>query len=440
MSAPAKGPFTIVGLEVENYKRIRAVHIDPKGNVIELSGKNRQGKTSILDAIWSVFKQASVTNDRPIHDGADRATIKVNLGTIRAERRYSEKGTTLVLESAEGAKFSKPQQLLDEIIGDLSFDPLAFTRMKPAEQYDQLRRMVPLEVDVDQLEAMNEGDFGRRTELNRAMSAKRATASALIVPDGLPDQPLDEKALLDKIEGAARANADIEKRKMSRARVADEVRNLSAAAQAQRDRAADFRRLAEEAERTATMHEQEAMVQKRRLETAEPLPAPVDVAATRQELERAQQINAGIAKARERERIRAEADELARQAEELTQAMQGRNHAVIQAIANAKMPIAGLSFAKGQVTFNGQPFSQASGAEQLMVSMAIGMFANPKLRVILIRDASLLDDESMVTVRKMAEKHGYQVWLERVTSNQGVGVYIEDGTVVAVDGRKVAGA
>jgi len=80
------------------------------------------------------------------------------------------------------------------------------------------------------------------------------------------------------------------------------------------------------------------------------------------------------------------------------------------------------------VTLDGVPFEQASSAEQLRCSVAMGLALNPKLRVLLIRDGSLLDEDSLRMVAEMADAQGAQVWLERV--GDGVaGVLIEDGEV-----------
>ena len=99
-------------------------------------------------------------------------------------------------------------------------------------------------------------------------------------------------------------------------------------------------------------------------------------------------------------------------------------------ISKAAYPVAGLGFDQlGGVTFNGLPFSQASTAEQLRVSVAIGLALNPQLRVLLIRDGSLLDDDSMKMVAKMAAKADAQVWIERVEIDGQVSVVIEDGAI-----------
>ena len=59
------------------------------------------------------------------------------------------------------------------------------------------------------------------------------------------------------------------------------------------------------------------------------------------------------------------------------------------------MPVEGLGFGAGIVTFNGLPFDQASTAEQLRVSVAIAMAANPKLRVLRIKHGNDLDADNL---------------------------------------------
>jgi hypothetical protein len=96
----------------------------------------------------------------------------------------------------------------------------------------------------------------------------------------------------------------------------------------------------------------------------------------------------------------------------------------------AKYPIEGLRYDSVEgVLYNDIPFSQASSAEQLRVSVAIGIALNPTLKVLLIRDGSLLDEDSMKLLLEMAKAADAQVWLERVGTDQTTSVIIEDGKV-----------
>jgi len=101
-------------------------------------------------------------------------------------------------------------------------------------------------------------------------------------------------------------------------------------------------------------------------------------------------------------------------------------------LSEAKFPVAGLSFDESGVTFNGLPFAQSSGAEQLRASVAIAMAMNPKLKVLLCRDGSLLDDDSLALLSQIVEDNGYQLWLERVGTGAECSVIIEDGAVKEV--------
>jgi hypothetical protein len=81
------------------------------------------------------------------------------------------------------------------------------------------------------------------------------------------------------------------------------------------------------------------------------------------------------------------------------------------------------------VTLNGIPLGQASAAEQLRVSVALAMAANPKLRVLRILDGSLLDTESLAIIGELAKENDFQAWIEVVDESGKVGIVIEDGRV-----------
>jgi hypothetical protein len=100
-------------------------------------------------------------------------------------------------------------------------------------------------------------------------------------------------------------------------------------------------------------------------------------------------------------------------------------------LAAADFPIKGLAFDEDGVTFNDVPFAQASSAERLRVSTAMCMALNPELRVLYIRDGSLLDDSNLDLIGRMAEANDFQIWVERVGTKDAGAIIIEDGEVVA---------
>ena len=82
------------------------------------------------------------------------------------------------------------------------------------------------------------------------------------------------------------------------------------------------------------------------------------------------------------------------------------------------------------------PFGQLSQSEQLYHSVLISMVQNPELRVIRIKDASLFDAASLLSLKNLANKYDIQIWLEVVSEDEAKGInmlVIEDGQVKGGD-------
>jgi hypothetical protein len=179
--------------------------------------------------------------------------------------------------------------------------------------------------------------------------------------------------------------------------------------------------------------EREKQVQemKDRLAAAPPLPPAIDTTEIRAKIEAARKTNTNVRALDKKLAHVKRAQQLESESEQLTGRMKDRDEAKRAAIAAAKMPIEGLAFGEGVVLLNSVPFEQASDAEQLRASVAIAAALNPKLRVIRIRDGSLLDDQAMRWLGEFAQSLDMQIWIERVDSSGSVGFVIEDGHVKA---------
>ena len=319
--------------------------------------------------------------------------------------------------------------MLDDLLGSLTFDPLAFSRMEPRKQLEQLRGVVKLDVDIDALDAANKVDYEARTEANRAAKTLRAQAEAIQVTPGTPDKPIDTQALLDELQRAGDANGQLAIRRERREQRAAQARQLRDAAKAAEATIADLERQLQDhrARLTTTVEDAEAI--EHQLASAEPLPPPADLSSLRADLDRANLVNAAVANRMRRSEIETKAAQHEAESERLTTEMDGRAKHRSDAIAAAGMPVQGLSFGEGEVLYNGIPFAQASSAEQLRVSIAIAMAANPKLRVMRIKDGSLLDENGLRMVAEMATSEDFQVWIEQVDTTGRVGIVMEDGAV-----------
>jgi predicted ATP-dependent endonuclease of OLD family len=428
----------VLKVTIQNVKRlVGTLEIIPTTDVVSIVGKNDQGKTTLLQSLRWVFEGAAIIQEEPISRGQERALIRLELGDGReveliAELRLTKKGgRELSFRNADKSPQKlTAQQMANSLRGAISFDPLAFDRMKPREQYDLLRKVANLSVDIEELDRQNAADYSRRTEINRDAKQKRAAAAQLPIvkaADPIPTEPI-----MEEIRGASTFNERINEKKKWRENRAAEADKLEADAKAHRVEAQRLILLADDEDATATEI-------RAKLAEAVPLAPLVDVAVLTEKLNAAIKQNSESAawamSERRRKSLIDEAEHFESESETLTVAMEAREIAKRQAIESAELPVEGLGFGDGIVTFDGLPFAQAGTAKRTEVCCGIAMAMNPKLKVICIEDASLLDKESRAIVERMAEEHGYQYFLELVADTDDPEFVIEEGMVAISDGK-----
>lgn len=401
-------PLRIVRLVAENLMRIEAVEIvpDSDGGLVIVSGRNGQGKTSVLNAIWLALGggEASRAIAKPVREGAEGASVRLDLGDLRVVRTWKADGdSTLKVESADGTrKYGSPQKMLDALVGRLSFDPLAFANLGPREQVTTLLDLVG--IDVDDLAAQRRSLFDERTVVGRELKQHEGQVAALPpAPSDVPDEEVSTADLLAEFREARRAHDDHE---------------------------GAVRRHAEARRRVDVAREELAAAEAALTQTPEPdASALPDLAAVEDRIANADALN-GQVRARRRRMEATAALTAARQTYDLfTEQIEELDAAKAKALQDADLPIDGLGFDDGGVTYNGVPFKQCSAAEQLRVSVAMAMALNPTVRVIRITDGSLLDSDNLRLIEDMAGERGFQVWIERVDESGDVGIVIEDGHV-----------
>jgi hypothetical protein len=436
----------IISLTAENVKRIKAVHITPTGNLVVIGGKNGQGKTSVLDSIMYALAGGDSLPEMPVRKGAEKAAIEVDLGDIIVRRTMTAKGGGgLVVRDKGGAAKSSPQAILDKLMGRIGFDPLEFARAKPEEQAKTLKGLVGLDftkLDADRANAYAERTLaGRQADTLNAQVARAPTFANTPKEEQSADVILAEQAKAQKKNAA---NAEFRSR-MYQVRAAAESAQLRC--ESAKSAVVLAKTRVQELESSLTSARAFVLTQEALLADAETRHGAAALAAETAAKHAAelQDIDLGSfgESLRTIERVNAQVRANQARADLVTKYRVQQSHykdlsRVIDdideqkraAIAAAKYPIPGMAFDQlGGITLNGIPLAQASSAEQLRVSVAVGLALNPTLRVLLCRDGSLLDDDSLAMLAEMAEKAGAQIWLERVGQDGKTSVVIEDGMV-----------
>ncbi|HEY6005345.1 MAG TPA: AAA family ATPase [Anaeromyxobacter sp.] len=424
----------IVRLEAENFKKLVAVEIAPEGGVVEIRGANGAGKSSVLDSIAAAIGGEKLCPAQPIRRGAKGARVEVELDEdLVIERRWTAAGgSRLEVRSKDGLKHSSPQKLLDGLVGKLTFDPLAFLREVPTRQAEILRQLVG--IDFGPLEEKRRKLYDARTIANRQVSqlkARLAGRPEIAVTSDVPAEPVSAAELIAEQQRRSEqltAN-NIERQSLEIARnVFRAAKQAHEAAKAETARAraaleAAERREAETGEALRKQSEHGQVLQAKVAELVDP-----DMGEIPEKLRKLESVNELIRLRHQRALLAGELAAAEEEAQKFDFEIAKIDAQKQGTLEQAKFPIDGLGFTDVGVTLNGLPLEQASSAEQLRVSLAMGAALNPKLRVLLVHDGSLLDEKSLQLVASFAEKAGMQVWLE-VVSPGGAGVVIEDGHV-----------
>jgi recombinational DNA repair ATPase RecF len=393
------------------------------GDVISFCGKNGSGKTTALDALKVILAGAKTVNlERPIKDGQTHSEIIAEIDGVKIVREYVGKPggkystSVKAFDAGTGFEMPNPQSTIEKLLGRggaYMLDPLAFSGLGPTAQVTAMQKLLDLNVDDldDKAGALKE----ELKFAERALEELRAKNANNPSTEGAPESPVDVSALAAELSGIETAANNIgrgeEHLRIKRDLIEDlkgQIARLTADLETKEKEAAEY------AERVEAERERA-----KGLRSAEDVRAELSTAQAHNDLYSLAVRLEGDRKAfREKEARRVQIEN------ELDAIKSERK----KRVAEKKMPVSGLEFGDGGLLYNGQPFSQASRGETIEVGTAIALaMADGQVKVVLIEDASLLDDEHLASVRRLAEAAGAQLILEMVRPSDG------EGTVVVLD-------
>jgi DNA repair exonuclease SbcCD ATPase subunit len=422
----------VTQLVAANFKRIRAVKIEfDGGGVVQISGENGAGKSSVLDALFAAIGGKKAAPADPVRHGEKEATIEVHLDDPKViiSRSFTPDGKTeLKIESRAGERYPSPQAMLDKLFGKLAFDPGAFMHLEAKQRIELLLSVVTYKVDAAKLE-----ELAPESEIEDPIQRLRVRFESIYqdrtVEGRVHDQLKGELAALEAPrEDDPKESVNISDVVAKR----DEMKRLNAVWQSN---LAEFGALVKEATDLAARLK---LVEERRdqLKAILDTTTPPDWSALDEQIENAEAINERIAAARRYENVAERLDESADKIQAKTAHLDRIKSYKEELVRTAVMPVQGLGFDKGDVTFDGVPFEQASQAQKVRVSAGIAMALNPALKVMLVRDGAFLSEKSLALLAEIAAEKEYLVLVETVDTSGTVGIVIDDGAIAATNAPK----
>jgi DNA repair exonuclease SbcCD ATPase subunit len=420
----------MISIEVNNVLRVKAVYLEPDGSVTLIGGKNKAGKSSVLTAIEMCLGGADAIPPEPLRKGATKGHARLDLGDIVVTRSFTARGTTLNIKTADGETVKSPQELLNSLIGRISFDPSEFSRLDPKARMAMLQTIVG--IDFSAIDKKRNETFVKRTEVGRRLKEAEARLKTSVF---YPDAPKEEVSAADLLEEMNKRQAHNAENALALSKVQKQheiVEQAGAELKSAETAIANAEKALEDAKEEFFTCQKVLDASVRlclQMQEAANLLQDQDVAEIKDKIAASDEINKKVRANFARNQETAAVRKLDADHDALTAYIESCNETKEEMLATAKFPIEGLGLSDAGVTFNGLPFEQCSSAESIEVSMAIGLALNPKLPVVLIKHGSLIDDEQLEVVRRIAEAHKAQVIIERVGGGDECAVIIEDGHI-----------
>lgn len=416
----------IVLFKTERTKNLSAIEIKPNGDVI-LSGKNGQGKSNILNIIMSVLTGKKLED--PIKHGEKDAECLIDVGDFKVFKKWTEKGEYIKVVMANGDVKSKPMEFLGGIIGDISFDPLEFASMKPKDQRDILKKLAGL--DFTDIDKEYTKVFESRSEVNVRIKGIIAQIQNTDAPHpSVPNEEISFKEELDKLQQLRdKRKAFLDVISLSK-RMQDNIKLQESIIKTSQEQIDDLLLKINGCRNRITEYEKDI--------SNIVVPSEVtenEIIAVEASLQDIETKNVSIRAANRYRKLIKESESVKQESDAFTQKLSRLEQDKSTIIANANMPIIGLSLGDESVMYNGEIFSNLSEGQKTKVSTAISMALNPELKLIFIRRWADLDSEGKKELTDLSHEKGYDIWAEVVDESGELGYFIESGEIKAINGK-----
>lgn len=398
----------INSLEFENVKRIKAVQLEPsKSGLTIIGGKNRQGKTSVLDSIAWALGGDKFKPSNPMRQGSVvEPHLKVTLDNgITVER--SGKNSSLKVIDSTGNKGG--QQLLNSFVEQFALDLPKFMNQSSKEKAATLLRIIGVGDKLYQLEANEQTLYNQRTAIGRIADQKEKFAKEMPVYTGVPAEPVSASELIRQQQDILARNGENQRKREQR----DYYKSQLELAQTAYEQAKSRLEAAENNYKLASLD-------------AENL-TDENTSELKRNIAEIEEINKKVRANLDREKAEIDAEDYKEQYKHLTNEIENIRQAKKDLLNSADLPLPGLSVEGGELLYNGAKWDCMSGSEQLIVATSIVRKLNPDCGFVLLDKLEQLDGDTLTEFGSWLESQGLQAIATRVSTGDECSIIIEDG-------------
>ena len=416
-------PVKIAALDVENVKRVRAVHLDVTADGLTIiGGNNAQGKTSFLDAIAWTLGGDTYRPSQPLREGAEKLRTRVELTNGIVVERRGENGS---LKVTDGKGQKAGMQLLKTFISTFALDLPDFLNATPAEKAAMLLDVFPgLGEQLDALNRDAKRIYDERHALGQIAERKAKYAAELPYHADAPIDLLSGSEMTQRLQDVLRKNAEND-------RLRRDAEGCKLRLESARRRYDDLRAQLDAAQVALTAAQSDH-------ERATALVGSLqdqDTSGLQRQLEEIDAINARVRQNLDKARAEAEAEDLSQQYAAKSAALDTIRANRIKLLSSVTMPLAELTIGEdGALLYRGRPWDGMSMAEQLRVGVAICSAIKPECGFVLLDGLERFDVVQLRAFAEWLNERDLQAIGTRVSTGDECSIVIDDGAVAASDG------
>ncbi|MBG9737113.1 chromosome segregation protein SMC [Paenibacillus alvei] len=405
-------------LEIENVKRVKAVKIEPTANGLTIvGGKNKQGKTSVLDALaWGL----GGNKYRPSQATREGSVIPPNLHIVMSNGLIVErkgKNSDLKVIDPNGQKGG--QQLLDSFVEELAIDLPKFMNASNKEKANILLRIIGVGSQLHELEVKEQEIYNRRHAIGQIADQKEKFAREQPYFPDAPKEPISASELIRQQQEILAKNGENQRKRQRLAYF--EAERIA--------KGKEIARLEAELEELKKVYmklgEDLAIARKDALDLHDE-----STEALENNIRQIDEINRKVRANLDKDKAETDASDYRVQYDKLTAEINAIRQQKTDLLTNAHLPLPGLSVDDGELIYNGQKWDNMSGADQLQVSTAIVRKLKPNCGFILLDKLEQMDLDTLQEFGQWLEQEGLQAIATRVSTGEECSIIIEDGYVV----------
>lgn len=391
----------LLKLQIENIGRVKAAafDFDAQGNLVMLKGKNRAGKSTILDSVIYLLAGKTSIPENAVTDGKKKGTVAAMIDDYYIERVIKQDRTSQLKITNKGMLVPSPQKFLDQVSSKF-LDPTDLVNLPGKDVRKNVLQYLGVDTtDLD--EQIKELEIQRRECGRRGKEIGEPEEVAETYPidvDGLYNQ-LNEIREFNQEQGQISQKAE---------QLQSRIKELEAELEEVKDELK---------------------------ETPKPEPFKNDD-EIREQINKASEINQ---KARDyekyvehRNRLDDERVQYQKYSDEIKKAREEKENRLMEATQDLK----GIEITEDSVVVDEHVWERLSTSESLEIATQLCMRITPQdgVKAIFIKRGESILTEARNRIAEMAKDNGFQIILEVATDqdpDEEPGTfYIEEGEII----------